>query len=46
MNISWNFLGNQDGQIKGIADAGIENFNETELSYLAREIVKTHLMRR
>lgn len=37
MNISWNFPGNQDGQIKGIADAGIENFNGTELSSLARE---------
>lgn len=35
--ISWNFPGNQDGQIKGIADAGIENFNGTELSSLARE---------
>ena len=22
--VSWNFPGNQDGQIKGIADAGIE----------------------
>lgn len=37
MNISWNFPENQDGQIKGIADAGIENFNGTELSSLARE---------
>ena len=35
--VSWNFPGNQDGQIKGIADAGIENFNGTELSSLARE---------
>ena len=34
---SWNFPGNQDGQIKGFADAGIENFNGTELSSLARE---------
>jgi len=25
--ISWNFPGNQDGQVKGVADAGIENFN-------------------
>ena len=38
--ISWNFPGNQDGQVKGVADAGIENFNGTELSSLAREIVK------
>lgn len=37
MNICWNFPGNQDGQIKGVADAGIENFNGTELSSLARE---------
>lgn len=35
--ISWNFPGNQDGQIKGVADAGIENFNGTELSSLVRE---------
>ena len=35
--ISWNFPGNQDGQVKGVADAGIENFNGTELSSLARE---------
>jgi len=34
---SWNFPGNQDGQVKGVADAGIENFNGTELSSLARE---------
>lgn len=33
----WNFPGNQDGQVKGVADAGIENFNGTELSSLARE---------
>lgn len=35
--INWNFPSNQDGQIKGVADAGIENFNGTELSSLARE---------
>lgn len=35
--IGWNFPSNQDGQIKGVADAGIENFNGTELSSLARE---------
>lgn len=34
---SWNFPSNQDGQIKGVADAGIENFSGTELSSLARE---------
>lgn len=31
------FSGNQDGQIKGVADAGIENFNGTEIASLARE---------
>ena len=35
---SWNFPSNGDGQIKGPADAGIENFNGTELVSLAREI--------
>lgn len=35
--IRWSFPSNQDGQIKGIADAGIENFNGTELASLARE---------
>lgn len=35
--VKWNFPGNQDGQIKGVADAGIENFNGMELSSLARE---------
>lgn len=35
--INWNFPSNQDGQLKGVADAGIENFNGTELSSLARE---------
>lgn len=37
MSICWNFPGNQNGQVKGVADAGIENFNGTELSSLARE---------
>lgn len=37
MMINWNFPGNQGGQIKGVADAGIENFNGTELTSLARE---------
>lgn len=35
--VRWKFPGNQDGQIKGVADAGIENFNGTQLSSLARE---------
>ena len=34
---SWNFPSNQNGQIKGVADAGIENFNGSELSSLVRE---------
>lgn len=29
--ISWNFPGNQDGQVKGVADADIENFNGSQL---------------
>lgn len=39
----WNFPGNGDGQIKGVADAGIENFNGTELSSLARETCQNSL---
>ena len=34
---SWSFPGNHDGQIKGVADAGIENFNGNELASLVRE---------
>lgn len=41
--IKWNFPSNQAGQIKGIADAGIENFNGTELISLAREICQNSL---
>lgn len=41
--VRWNFPGNSDGQIKGVADAGIENFNGTELSSLAREICQNSL---
>lgn len=40
---NWNFPSNGDGQIKGVADAGIENFNGTELSSLAREICQNSL---
>ena len=29
--IKWNFPGNQDGQIKGVADAGIENVLLTQM---------------
>ena len=35
--LRWNFPGNDGGQIKGVADAGIETFNGTELASLARE---------
>lgn len=35
--VKWNFPGNQDGQIKGVADAGIENFSGSALPSLARE---------
>lgn len=41
--LRWNFPSNGDGQIKGVADAGIENFNGTELSSLAREICQNSL---
>lgn len=41
--IRWNFPGNQDGQIKGVADAGIENFSGSELPSLAREICQNSL---
>lgn len=41
--IKWKFPSNKDGQIKGVADAGIENFNGTELSSLAREICQNSL---
>lgn len=40
---SWNFPGNLNGQVKGVADAGIENFNGTELSSLARESCQNSL---
>lgn len=33
----WVFPSIVDGQVKGVADAGIENFNGTELASLARE---------
>lgn len=35
--ISWNFPGYQSGQIKGVADAGIENFSGDAISSLTRE---------
>ncbi len=39
----WNFPSNEGGQVKGVADAGIENFNGTELASLAREICQNSL---
>lgn len=41
--IGWDFPSNGGGQVKGVADAGIENFNGTELSSLAREICQNSL---
>lgn len=35
--IEWSFPGNQEGQVKGIADPGIENFNGAELVSMVRE---------
>ncbi|MBR3362209.1 MAG: hypothetical protein IKG39_12855 [Lachnospiraceae bacterium] len=39
----WNFPAPGDCQVKGVADAGIENFNGTELQSLAREICQNSL---
>lgn len=39
----WSFPGNEGGQVKGVADAGIENFNGQELVSLAREICQNSL---
>lgn len=36
--ISWNFPGNQDGQVKGVADAGIENFNGRKRKTLQKNV--------
>lgn len=38
--ISWNFPGNQDGQVKGVADAGIENFNGSAAKIIGRTNVR------
>ena len=45
--ISWNFPGNQDGQVKGVADAGIENFNGSQLiaqQYTTASVINMELI--
>lgn len=39
----WSFPSIHGGQVKGVADAGIENFNGNELASLAREICQNSL---
>lgn len=41
--IGWNFPSNDGGQIRGIADAGIQTFTGKEISSLAREICQNSL---
>lgn len=41
--LEWNFPKTQGGQIRGIADAGIETFNGKELKSLARETCQNSL---
>lgn len=43
MNEEWNFPHNGFGQIRGVADAGIETFTGTEIQSLAREICQNSL---
>ena len=43
MIIKWNFPNNGCGQVRGIADAGIETFTGTEIQSLAREICQNSL---
>ena len=40
---NWSFPGNQGGQRKGIADAGIESFSGDEIASLAREVCQNSL---
>lgn len=42
-NISWKFSSNNNGELKGIADAGIETFKNQPLVSLAREICQNSL---
>lgn len=39
----WNFPGNGNGQIRGLADAGIETFTGDEIRSLARETCQNSL---
>ena len=41
--IGWNFPSNGGGQIRGIAEAGIETFTGKEISSLARETCQNSL---
>ena len=41
--MNWNFPANGGGQIRGIAEAGIETFTGKEISSLAREICQNSL---
>lgn len=43
MDEEWNFPHNGYGQIRGVADAGIETFTGTEIQSLAREICQNSL---
>ena len=43
LDIGWNFPSNNDGQIRGINDAGIEHFSGKEIKSLAREICQNSL---
>ena len=43
MSIGWNFPGNNNGQINGISEAGIETFKGTLIASLTREICQNSL---
>lgn len=43
MNIGWNFPGNNNGQINGISEAGIETFKGALIASLTREICQNSL---
>ena len=43
MAIGWNFPSNDNGQINGISEAGIETFKGSPFPSLAREICQNSL---
>lgn len=43
MEATWDFPGNSGGQIRGVADAGIETFRSDALRALAREVCQNSL---